>query len=179
MKKWIIGGLLSVTFFAVYEVVASFAARKGNARFVSFPLPSTKSLADSAGKEYYKHIVPVSAKEKTYLMVVSYTHGFDETQERFKIYYVWYKSPDDEPLSVEVYNEPGTRRATSQVRFYRESTKDKGPITVRFPSEKENNYPAKTWLFIPPKVFPSELVESAVEKEGFRQYHEWIPPFER
>jgi hypothetical protein len=173
MKKWMIAGLVLATFFAVYEVVTS------GTRFVRFPLPTTTSLVDSTGKECYQYVVPVSAKEKTYLMVVSYTHGFDETQERFKIYYVWYKSLDNEPLKVEVYNDSGIQRASSQVRFYRQSTQGKCPITVLFPLDKENKYPAKTWLFTPPRVFPSELAESDVEKNGFRQYHEWIPPFER
>ena len=168
-----IAGLILATFFAIYEVVTS------NIRFVRFPLPTTKSLVDSTGKECYQYIVPVSATEKTYLMVVSYTHGFDETQERFKLYYVWYQRLNDEPLIAEVYNDSGTQRASSKVRFYRESTKDKCPITVLFPLEKRKNYVAKTWLFTPPKVFPSELLESGIEKRGFRQYHEWIPPFER
>jgi len=173
MKHWIITGLLLATSFAIYEVATSVT------KFVRFPLPVTKSLVDSTGAEYYQYIVPVSRTEKTYLMVVSYTHGFDETQERFKIYYVWYQGLQQEPLKAEVYNDSGTQRASSKVRFYRESMKDKCPITILFPPEKEKNYAAKTWLFTPPKVFPSELLESGVEKRGFRQYHEWTPPFER
>jgi hypothetical protein len=169
--NWIISGFLLVNFFVVYEVVI-------RPMKPAISRPYTKSLVDYVGKIYYKNIVPVSTQNNTYLMAVSYSYGFDETQERFKIYYVWYRDLSSEPLRAVVYGGSTNQlRDISQVRFYRVSTKANSPITVILSVDKENK-PAETWLFTPPKVFPSELEESASERSGFRQYHEWNPPFE-
>lgn len=169
-RMWMLSGLLVVTCLVVYEVATRSITHK-------MARPYAKPLVDSAGKAYYKNIVPVSAQDNTYLMAVSYSYGFDETQERFKIYYVWYRDLSSEPLRAVVYGGSTNQvRDVRQVRFYRVGTAANSPITVILAVAKEYK-PAETWLFTPPKVFPSELEEAASERSGFRQYHEWNPPF--
>lgn len=167
-KNWIISLLLLAACFIAYEVVTELSKT---------PLPITKPVVDATGTACYKYIAPVSVQNRTYLMAVSYTHGFAETQERFKVYYVWYKDLYSAPLRAVVYDGSYQLSDVTQVRFYRENTQATSPITVVL-SVNQQNQPTKTWRFTPPQVFPRELEEDIIEKEGFRQYHDWYPPFD-
>ena len=156
IKKWIKYGLLSLTFLAFCLVVAEIER-------VDIPLPQPS--VDTSNRKYYEHIVPVSEKDRTYLIVVSYEQGFEDPYPITKIYYVWYKNSFAQPLRAVVYDERGN---DSGARFYREGTGPNSSITAELSG--------KTWLFTPPKVFPYELLESEAARSGWRVYNGWQPP---
>lgn len=164
-RNWLITGLVVGASFTVYKLIT----HPGR------PLmPTAKALVDAGGKRYYKHLIPVSAHEQTYLMAASYEYGFNEPYKVFKIYYVWYRDSLHKPLRAVVYNK---LENIKQVRFYRTDTTATTPITVVL-SAKAGNTPARTWTFMPPKTFPTDLLESGIDTTGFRQYDEWYPSFE-
>ena len=160
-RKWIIIGLIVVAIFVVYNQITSVS------------MPTLHPLVDTIGREYYKYIVPVSEEDKTYLMAVAYEYGFSDPYEVFKIYYVSFGGLSNSPLKAVVYNQ---LENINEVRFYRENTDPKSPITVVL-SLREGNAPDRTWTFTPPETFPSELLEKEGEKSGFRTYHGWDPGF--
>jgi hypothetical protein len=137
-------------------------------------VPAWPPLKDEEGKTYYKYIVPVSAKDGTYLMAVAYEEGFVEFHEELRIYYVAFKT-FGEPAKTVVYREHGGCDI-NQLRFYREGPEANVTIRVVLPITNEYN-PFHTWTFVPPESFPYDKLESQFEAGSFRTYHYWYPGF--